>query len=289
MAQAQEVKQRVSERYGAIAERMLKLDQLSVVADASPSCCGPAETACCGGDDTTDVGHALSLYTPEQIRDLPPEVAQATLGCGNPHAIASLARGETVLDLGSGAGLDCFLAARQVGPEGHVIGLDMNDRMLEVARGNKQTVGLSNVEFRKREIEQMPVDDGTVDVIISNCVINLSPDKDAVFREAYRVLKSGGRFAVSDIVTRGPVPERFRHALELWAGCISGALDEDDYLGRLRAVGFRDVKVISRAEYGEADIADWVREHPEALDDFDLQAIAGASGKLASSQIWAVK
>ncbi|MCA1553469.1 MAG: methyltransferase domain-containing protein, partial [Chloroflexi bacterium] len=150
-------------------------------------------------------------------------------------------------------GLDCFLAARQVGETGHVIGLDMNDAMLELARRNQQKVGLSNVEFRKGEIEQMPLPDKSVDVIISNCVINLSPDKDAVFREAFRVLKPGGRFAVSDMVTRGEVPDAFRQSLESWSACVSGALDEQDYVSRLRAAGFKAVRIVGASASATGD------------------------------------
>ncbi|MEP7200468.1 MAG: arsenite methyltransferase [Chloroflexota bacterium] len=252
-----DIKQKVSERYGGFADRLLQLEQLPVVADAS--CCGPSASAasCCGSDATNenDISRALNLYTPDEIRDLPPDIAQATLGCGNPMAIASLKAGETVLDLGSGAGLDCFLAARQVGPTGHVVGLDMTDSMLELARRNQVKVGLSNVEFRKGEIERMPLADNSVDVIISNCVINLSPDKDAVFREAFRVLKRGGRFAVSDIVTRGELSAAFRADMDAWSSCASGALDVDDYLERLRHTGFVEVGVVGNAVLSEGEIA----------------------------------
>jgi ubiquinone/menaquinone biosynthesis C-methylase UbiE len=261
------IKQQVSERYGQFAEQLLTPKQIPV---AAASCCGPAPTAssCCGAGDASDentVSRALNLYTPEEIRDLPPEVAEATLGCGNPHAIASLKEGEVVLDLGSGAGLDCFLAARQVGPTGRAIGLDMTDNMLELARRNQQKVGLTNVEFRKGEIEKIPLENNSVDVIISNCVINLSPDKDAVFREAFRVLKPGGRFAVSDMVTRGEVPAAFRNAIELWSGCLSGALDERDYAQRLRAAGFVDVQVVSSVALPVETIEEWADNAKAAL------------------------
>jgi ubiquinone/menaquinone biosynthesis C-methylase UbiE len=270
VASTEAIKQQVSERYGQFAKQRLTLEQLPVAIAAS--CCSPAPAAnagrCCGTGDALDentVSRALNLYTPEEIRDLPPEVAEATLGCGNPQAIASLKEGEVVLDLGSGAGLDCFLAARQVGATGRVIGLDMTDNMLALARRNQQKVGLSNVEFRKGEIEKMPIESNSVDAIISNCVINLSPDKDAVFREAFRVLKPGGRFAVSDMVTRGEVPAAFRNAIELWAGCLSGALDELDYAQRLRAAGFAEVRVASSAPLPVETIEDWANNATEAL------------------------
>jgi SAM-dependent methyltransferase len=237
------------------------------------------------------MSQALNLYTPDEIRELPAEVTQATLGCGNPMAIASLQPGETVLDLGSGAGLDCFLAARQVGPTGHVIGLDMTDAMLELARRNQVKVGVTNVEFRKGEIEAMPLPDASRDVIISNCVINLSPDKDAVFREAFRVLKPGGRFAVSDVVTRGEIPEQFRQSLELWTGCLSGALDEQDYLQRLRNAGFTDVRVTSSAALG-----DWSSDaRSQAEASLQGSGCCGSSltqqlaNPIVSAQIQAVK
>ena len=268
--------------------------EVQAVAAAS-SCCGP-DSSCCSPDSAElDVSLALNLYTPEEVRDLPPEVVGATLGCGNPMAIASLQPGETVVDLGSGAGLDCFLAARQVGPGGRVIGVDMTDPMLELARRNQAKVGLTNVEFRKGEIEHMPLADASVDVIISNCVINLSADKDAVFREAFRVLKPGGRFAVSDMVTRGEVPPDFRKTLELWAGCLSGALDEQDYLGRLRAAGFTKVQVSSSAELPSAEINEWADKSAAQMPvscctPAGSQSLTRAiAGKIVSAQIQASK
>ena len=172
--------------------------------------------------------------------DLPDSVTQASAGCGNPTAIAGLRPGEVVLDLGSGGGIDCFLAARKVGPTGHVIGVDMTPEMISLARRNKAKLGLDNVEFRLGEMEHMPVADGSVDVIISNCVINLAPDKDPVFAESYRVLKPGGRMSVSDIVTYGELPDLLRRSLEAWAGCLAGALDEDAYLDKMRSAGLSD-------------------------------------------------
>ena len=298
-----DLKQQVTHRYGQFAERLLTLEPIPVTA---ANCCGSDATAsanaCCGTGDVMDentISRALSLYTPDEIRDLPPEIAEATLGCDNPHAIASLQAGETVLDLGSGAGLDCFLAARQVGVSGRVIGLDMTDNMLELARRNQQKVGLTNVEFRKGEIEQMPIESNSVDVIISNCVINLSTDKDAVFREAFRVLKPGGRFAVSDMVTRGEIPADFRNNSDLWSGCLSGALDEHDYLQRLRSAGFTAVKVVNSAALPAEQIVAWADNAVAALNTSATQAGAAAcctsdlpsqvQGKVVSAKIGAVK
>ncbi|HZQ10554.1 MAG TPA: arsenite methyltransferase [Anaerolineae bacterium] len=278
----QDIQDRVRERYGAIAERHLA--EIPVTS----SCCGG--TSCCS-ETISDVSAALTLYTPDQIRDLPPEIVGATLGCGNPTALAALQPGETVLDLGSGAGLDCFLAARQVGPTGHVIGLDMTETMLELARRNQVKVGLPNVEFRYGHIEQMPLPDASVDVIISNCVINLSADKDAVFREAYRVLKPGGRFAVSDVVTRGDVPTEFRKALDLWAGCLSGALDEQDYIARLQNVGFIGVLSIGREALSGKEIEDWAEETAQTrrAGCCTSDLTRDLAEKIYSAKIWAYK
>ena len=300
------IKQTVGAHYGSIAERLLQADAQGLTLEATPasssSCCGGTDSACCSPDSAEraelDVSQALNLYTPEEVRDLPPEVVGATLGCGNPMAIASLKPGETVVDLGSVAGLDCFLAARQVGPGGRVIGVDMTDPMLELARRNQAKVGLTNVEFRKGEIEHMPLADASVDVIISNCVINLSADKDAVFREAFRVLKPGGRFAVSDMVTRGEVPPDFRKTLELWAGCLSGALDEQDYLGRLRAAGFTAVHVSSSVALPGLEIDEWAEKsaaHAPAASCCTPATVSGRTltreiaGKIVSAQIQATK
>jgi arsenite methyltransferase len=205
------------------------------------------ETACCGtptdqsrAERPRDYGYELNILG----HDVPVSVLDSFAGCGNPLAIDTLNPGEVVLDLGSGAGLDCFLAAKKVGPEGQVIGLDMTDAMLEKARRNQTLLGLTNVEFRKGEMEQMPVADASVDVIISNCVINLSPDKDRVFGEAYRVLRPGGRLMVADIATVGELPAELR-TTEAWTGCIGGAIPLDDYLGKLKAAGFADVQVVA--------------------------------------------
>jgi SAM-dependent methyltransferase len=209
------------------------------------------ETSCCGSPTDQSrarrprgYGYELGILGD----DVPMSVLDSFAGCGNPLAIDTLDRGEVVLDLGSGAGLDCFLAAKKVGPEGQVIGLDMTDAMLEKARKNQVLLGLTNVEFRKGEMEQMPIAEASVDVIISNCVINLSPDKDRVFREAYRVLRPGGRLMVADIATTGELPAELRTA-EAWTGCVGGAIPLDDYLGKLKAAGFADVQVVTSREW----------------------------------------
>lgn len=222
---ADEIKDAVKEHYGERAKQ-------------ASSCCGPAPAS-----------SREKLYVIDEVADLPDTVA--SYGCGNPTAIAGMREGEVVLDLGSGPGLDCFLSAKQVGATGRVIGLDMTQEMLDLANANREKLGVTNVEFRKGEMEAMPVDDGSVDVIISNCVINLSPDKDAVFRESHRVLKPGGRFHVSDIVTWREPSDAEKDELALWAGCASGALLEADYIKRLQAAGFGEVRIDSRTPIGD--------------------------------------
>jgi len=206
---------------------------------------------------------------------LPDSVTEASLGCGNPLAIAGLQPGEVVLDLGSGGGIDCFLAAKRVGPEGRVIGLDMTPDMIKLARRNAKKIGATNVDFRYGKMEDMPLPDGSVDVIISNCVINLSPDKDAVFQEAYRVLRPGGRLSVSDVVVDGELPPSIRERLDAWAGCIAGALDETVYLEKIGAAGFERVEVVSR-DYANAD---------DVLESEDTQVmVVGADGQLVEGE-----
>jgi SAM-dependent methyltransferase len=187
------------------------------------------------------------IYSAEKLADLPDSVVEAAAGCGDPTAIAALSPGETVLDLGSGGGIDVFLAAKKVGASGHVIGVDMTPDMIRLARENAKKIGADNVEFRLGELEHLPVETGTVDVVISNCVINLSPDKDAVFAEAYRVLKPGGRLCVSDMVVDRELPEEVRSSMEAWASCVAGALEENVYLDKVRQAGFVDVKINSAA------------------------------------------
>ena len=216
------------------------------VARSGSSCCGPS--SCCGGDDrVTDISTNIG-YSPEELSAVP-EGANLGLGCGNPTALASLREGEVVLDLGSGAGFDCFLAANKVGKEGKVIGVDMTHEMLERARENARKGGYDNVEFRLGEIENLPVADNSIDVIISNCVINLSPDKRKVFAEAKRVLRPGGRLMVSDITLLKELPAFIKKSKAAYVGCIAGAVMRDDYLGMVHGAGFRDVKVLDETPY----------------------------------------
>jgi arsenite methyltransferase len=201
-----------------------------------------AQSSCCGSKDPADLS-AAKLYPITELETLPEEVTGLSMGCGDPITLASLKPGQTVIDLGSGGGIDCFMAAKKVGETGHVIGVDMTPEMLEKARANQSRMGFKNVEFRLGEIEHLPVADSTVDVIISNCVVNLSPDKAQVFREAYRVLKPGGKFAVSDIVTDGPLPQQIKDSLTAWAGCVAGALDVKEYISNLEAAGFTNIEL----------------------------------------------
>jgi SAM-dependent methyltransferase len=219
----------VREKYGALAASVQQ-------ASTNAGCCGPV--ACGGGDPITS-----NLYSDAETGALPDTAVAASLGCGNPTALLQLEPGQTVLDLGSGGGIDVLLSAKRVGPDGKAYGVDMTDEMLALARENQRKARATNVEFLKGAIEAIPLPDQTVDVVISNCVINLSADKDAVLREAFRVLKPGGRFAVSDVVVRGAVPADVRRSMELWVGCIAGALEESEYASKLRAAGFEDVEV----------------------------------------------
>jgi arsenite methyltransferase len=232
MRNAQETRDVVREKYGALAE-------------TGTSCCGGGST--CSGSTLAEIG-----YTDEQAAAIP-EGSNLGLGCGNPLAWAAVQPGETVLDLGSGAGIDAFLASREVGPKGRVIGVDMTPAMLERARANAKNAKVANVEFRMGEIEHLPVPDRSVDVIISNCVINLSPEKDQVFREAYRALKPGGRLVVSDLVWLAEPTPDVRESLEALVGCVGGALRKDDYLAHIRAAGFQNVEVVDQSGYGAAE------------------------------------
>jgi len=239
----------VREKYSEAAKRAVSGEKSSCCGSSASgsSCCGTGESSC--GDPITS-----NLYDATETGGLPENAVRASLGCGNPTALAELRAGETVLDLGSGGGIDVLLSARRVGPTGKAYGLDMTDEMLELARRNQADAGVTNVEFLKGEIEDIPLPDDSVDVIISNCVINLSGDKDRVLAEAFRVLKPGGRFAVSDVVVRGAVPEEIRKSVELWVGCVAGAMEESEYVGKLRRVGFTAIGVEPTRVYdlGEA-------------------------------------
>ena len=215
-------------------------------------------SSCCGSVSERAAPITSNLYEDKETEALPAEVVLASLGCGNPTALAQLNPGETVLDLGSGGGIDVLLSARRVGPTGMVYGLDMTDEMLALARENQQTSGLQNVEFLKGEVEEIPLASHSIDVIISNCVINLSSDKDRVLAEAFRVLKPGGRLAVSDVVVRGDVPVEIRHSVELWMGCVAGALEESAYQDKLGKAGFHDIEIIPTRIYRIEDAKDFL-------------------------------
>jgi SAM-dependent methyltransferase len=271
MRNVMELKEVVKEKYGKAALR---------VKEGGSSCCGASAAldGCC--DPITS-----NLYDAMQTGGLPEEAVLASLGCGNPTALAQLNPGETVLDLGSGGGIDVLLSARRVGPTGKAYGLDMTDEMLGLARENQRKAGVENVEFLKGEIEHIPLPDNTVDVIISNCVINLSCDKDRVLREAFRVLKPGGRFAVSDVVTRGDVPLEVRRNMLLWVGCIAGALGDDEYAGKLATAGFQDIEIEPTRIYNIEDARTFLRGQ-----GVDVDAIAPqVEGKFVSAFIRATK
>src|SRR6202167_2508447 len=233
-----DIKEVVKEKYGQAALRVKAGDSSCCGAAASSGCCDPITS---------------NLYDATQAGQIPEEAMLASLGCGNPTALAKLNQGEIVLDLGSGGGIDVLLSAKRVGPTGKAYGLDMTDEMLALANENKRKAGVENVEFLKGEIEHIPLPDNSVDVVISNCVINLSADKDRVLREAFRVLKPGGRFAVADIVPRGAVPEDLRRNMLLWVGCIAGALDDDQYAAKLARAGFDDIDIEPTRVYNIED------------------------------------
>ncbi len=266
-----DIKEVVKEKYGQAALRVIK---------GGSSCCGaaPAVEGC--PDPITS-----NLYDAVQAGQIPEAALLASLGCGNPTALAELKPGETVLDLGSGGGIDVLLSARRVGPTGKAYGLDMTDEMLALAQENQRKAGVENVEFLRGEIENIPLPDNSVDVIISNCVINLSADKDRVLLEAFRVLKPGGRFAVSDIVVRGDVPNEIRKSVELWVGCMAGALEENEYLSKLRQAGFETVSVEATRTYCVADARELL-----SSKGIDVDAIAPlVDGKFISAFVRARK
>src|SRR5437879_1355120 len=248
-----DIKEIVKEKYGQAALR-----------GKSGSCCGTADTSGSACDPITS-----NLYDAREVQQVPGEAFKASLGCGNPTALAKLNPGEVVLDLGSGGGIDVLLSAKRVGPTGKAYGLDMTDEMLALANENKRKAGAENAEFLKGEIEHIPLPDSSVDVIISNCVINLSADKDRVFREAFRVLRPGGRLAVSDVVTRGEVDPRIRQNILLWVGCVAGALEENEYREKLVSAGFQQVEIEPTRIYRVEDAREFLSEK-----GLDVDAIA---------------
>lgn len=265
------IKEIVKEKYGQAALR---------ASSGGSSCCGAAPAGVSGCDPIT-----LNLYDAKQAEQIPEKALLASLGCGNPTALAKLNAGETVLDLGSGGGIDVLLSARRVGPAGKAYGLDMTDEMLALANENKRKAGAENVEFLKGEIEHIPLPDNSVDVIISNCVINLSADKDRVLREAFRVLKPGGRFAVSDVVTRGEISPEIRQSILLWVGCVAGALEEGEYRSKLAAAGFEGIEVEPTRIYHVEDARQFLSEK-----GLDVDALAKkVDGKFMSAFVRAVK
>ena len=266
-----DVRETVREKYGEAALR---------VTSGGSSCCGSAPSSLGSVDPITS-----HLYDADQTSQLPAQAVIASFGCGNPTALAQLKPGETVLDLGSGGGIDVLLSAKRVGPTGKAYGLDMTDEMLALARENQRKAGARNVEFLKGDIEHIPLPDNSVDVIISNCVINLSADKDIVFREALRVLKPGGRLAVSDVVVRGDVPEQVRHSMELWVGCIAGALEEKDYVKKLASAGFAAIDLEPTRVYSVDDA-----RHFLSGEGIDVDAISKeVEGRFISAFIRAEK
>jgi arsenite methyltransferase len=264
------IKEIVKEKYGEAALR---------AKSGGSSCCGASASTACNDPITSN------LYAADQTNQIPEEALLASLGCGNPTALAKLSPGEVVLDLGSGGGIDVLLSAKRVGPTGKAYGLDMTDEMLTLANANKKRAGAENVEFLKGEIEHIPLPDNTVDVVISNCVINLSADKGQVLREAFRVLKPGGRFAVSDVVTRGDIRPEIRKNILLWVGCIAGALEEKEYRSKLESAGFEQVDIEPTRIYRAADAREFL-----ATDGIDADGIAAeVDGKFMSAFVRAVK
>jgi arsenite methyltransferase len=271
MEDSASIKEQVRDHYAREAQRVQKNSGKS-------GCCGSGAATSCADPITSN------LYQANETCGLPADAVAASLGCGNPTALAELKPGETVLDLGSGGGIDVLLSARRVGPTGKAYGLDMTDEMLALARENQRKAGVENVEFLKGEIEKIPLPDNSVDVVISNCVINLSGDKDRVLAEAFRVLRPGGRFAVSDIVVRGEMPSEIRRRVELWAGCIAGALEETQYQSKLAAAGFEKIEVEPTRIYTAADAKGFLAKNE------DLEKVAQmADGKFMSAFVRARK
>ena len=272
MADSNDITQAVKEKYGEAASR---------VASGGAASCGTSPSSkCCGGDPIT-----ANLYESGETSGIPEQALLASLGCGNPAALAQLRPGEIVLDLGSGGGIDVLLSAKRVSPGGKAYGLDMTDQMLALARENQKKAGVQNVEFLKGQIENIPLPENAVDVVISNCVINLSADKDRVLAEAYRVLRPGGRFAVSDVVVRGEVPPEIRRNIELWVGCVAGALKDSEYMSKLTAAGFEDVTIEPTRVYKVEDARQFLN-----AQGVDADAIAPqVEGKFVSAFIRAKK
>jgi SAM-dependent methyltransferase len=266
MNESETVKEIVRQKYGEAAKRVAR--------GGANSCCGGASASLGKCDPITS-----NLYDGEQAGNVPAQALLASLGCGNPTALAELREGETVLDLGSGGGIDVLLSARRVGPTGTAIGLDMTDEMLALAEENKRNSGLANVRFLKGEIERIPLPDNSVDVVISNCVINLSADKDQVLREAFRVLKPGGRFAVSDVVMRGELPQAIRKSMALWVGCVAGALSDVEYLSKLQAAGFEKADIEVTRVYSLEDAREFLQGDADELlrlaKDIDARLVSG--------------
>lgn len=270
MESAARTKEEVKEKYGNAARAVAARGAVNACCDPGLRCCDPITT---------------NLYSAEEMGQVPEKAALASLGCGNPTALLELKAGETVLDLGSGGGIDVLLSARRVGPTGKAYGLDMTDEMLALARENQRQAGVENVEFLKGEMENIPLPDNSVDVIISNCVINLSADKSRVLREAFRVLRPGGRFAVSDVVVRGEVPDEVRNSMLLWVGCIAGALEEADYRAKLEDACFTEVEIEPTRVYSIEDARQFLTEA-----GVDVDAIAPqVEGKFLSAFIRATK
>jgi ubiquinone/menaquinone biosynthesis C-methylase UbiE len=271
----------VKEKYGEAARRVLVN---SAAATADDACCG---SSCCGGAAFNGSVDPITsnLYAKGETDVLPSAAVLASLGCGNPTALATLNAGDVVLDLGSGGGIDVILSARRVGPTGKAYGLDMTDDMLTLARQNAAEAGITNVEFLKGQIEQIPLPDNSVDVIISNCVINLSGDKRATLAEAFRVLKPGGRFAISDVVVRGEVPAAVRRSMELWVGCVAGALEESEFTALLAKVGFADADIEPTRIYKSEDARQFLTESGIDVDE----NIAAIDGKFMAAFVRATK
>ncbi len=266
----EKVKRTVREGYAKIAKQ-------------DGSCCTPVNSCCGSTNVAQDISKKIG-YTGKELKEIP-ESANLGLGCGNPVALASLKEGETVLDLGSGAGLDCFLAANRVGTKGRVIGVDMTPEMIEKAKENAQKGNYKNVEFRLGEVENLPVADGSIDIVVSNCVINLSPDKRGVFREAFRVLKPGGRLMISDIVLLKELPDFIKNSVEAYIGCLSGAMMRDEYLGAIGAAGFQEVRIIDETSFP----IDWMANDPTAKAIMENLNLPPEKAKEIASSVTSIK